>query len=467
MTAILRSPVLASKRLVATVMTGLLSLALILAAGFVLRPRCFDLTHAYAYLATQMLRDVASVTKTNAESDDKWKESSPSEFKKRLMSIDPNVRLRAIKAIAEKSDPQFIPQMVKLLNDTTPVQITVSSDASQISEVARSALVKLLRDNVVREPGNIALYVPLFEAGRNGSLREKLGVIDILSALREPIAYPLLKYLRENKQDPEVQVKATEAMRFLTPNSVTAPDYFLVTSRRVEFMCLLMISALTMGVAAIAWLLTGKGVKLFALGLLAVFLNFGLGLLVYVELNRGILTQNSLQDALKTGDLMALRTMNYTDYTFYPGDSFFCQKLAKLGNIETFRALIALPYIEPDDSLYLKTNFDVRSRWIMARIIVLNLGKPSLDAIIDGRNPDINYALAETFDQLKIQDKQIAGYLEKLSQSEPERIRKTALFSTLDARGGFKKSESEPERVRKTAEKALSLMKNRPVWPSM
>lgn len=431
-----------SNQIITTALAVLCSLAIIFAAGIVLKPRFPDLIFAYDYVTSQMLCDVTSVIQTNIESDEKWKEAGPSEYKKRLMSIDPNVRLRAIKAIEEKSDPQFIPQMIKLLNDDTALTGAKSSDTVHISNAAKGALIKLLRDNIVREPGNIAQLLPLFESGRNGSLPEKLGVIDILSALREPTAYPLLNYLIKNKADPQVQAKASAAMRLLTPDSVISPDYFLVSSRRVEFMYLLMVSVMIMGIAAIVWLLNGKGVKLAALCLLALVLNFGLGLLVYAELNRATLAQNSVRDALNTRDLMALRAMCYTDYTSYPGDSFFCQKLVQIGDIETFRALIALPNVEPDDLPYLKTNFEVRTRWIMARIVVLNLGRLSLDAILDAHDPAVDYALAETLDQLKIQDKQIASYLERLSQSEPER-------------------------VRKTAEKALSQMKDRPVWPSM
>jgi hypothetical protein len=419
-----------------------ISVAIIGAAGFVLKPRFTDLGLAYDYVTTQMFRDFSSLTETTVKPDEKIKDPGAEEYKKRLMSIDPNVRLRAIKSIEEKSDPQFIPQIIRLLNDTTTISGRQSSDTFQISQVANSALIKLMKDQITREPGNVALFLPLFQVGLNGSLPEKKGVIDTLSALKDPVSYPFLKHLSESGDDPQVTSSAASAMRSLTPAHSVSPEYYSVTSRRVEFMSLLMVSGIVLTIAAIVGLIKRKGAQFAALCILAIVLDLGLGVLVYAELNRGTLNRKSIQEALNNGDLLTLRTMCYSDNTSYPGDSFFCQEMVKIGGAKAFETLIAIPNLEPDDLEYLKMNYQIRSRWIMSRIIVLNLGKPTIQSIIDKADPDVNLAIAKSLEQLNVQNDAIKRNLEILSSS-PVKL------------------------VRETAEKALSSLGNRPIWPTL
>jgi hypothetical protein len=103
--------------------------------------------------------------------------------------------------------------------------------------------------------------------------------------------------------------------------------------------------------------------------------------------------------------------------------------------------LIALPEIEPDDDGYFKTNFQIRSRWIMARILMLNLGKPILETIINSSDEEVSIAVIETFERLQIQNDHIKGYLERLREDD------------------------KPEKVRNAAGKTLSNIKGRPLWP--
>ena len=103
--------------------------------------------------------------------------------------------------------------------------------------------------------------------------------------------------------------EALEATRTLIPKSVTANDYSLVTFRRIEITYLLMFMGVIMGIAAIAGLLKLKSGKFAVLCVLALVLNVGLGLLVHAELERSAITENSLQKALKSQDLPALRSM--------------------------------------------------------------------------------------------------------------------------------------------------------------
>jgi hypothetical protein len=202
-----------------------------------------------------------------------------------------------------------------------------------------------------------------------------------------------------------------------------------------------MFAGVMMGLAAIAGLLKLKSAKFAVLCVLAVALNVGLGLLVHAELERGVITETSLKDALNSDDLPALRTMSYSDNTLYPGDSFFAQNLVQSPSVNTFRVLIALPEIEPDDDGYFKTNFQIRSHWIMARIVALNLGKPILETIIDSSDEDVNIAVIETFERLQIQNDHIKGYLERLREDD------------------------KPEKVRNAAGKTLSNIKGRRLWP--
>ena len=149
------------------------------------------------------------------------------------MSIDPGARLEAIKAIEEKSDPQFVPQLIKLLNDTTSVEDRNTRVNSQISEAAKSRVNKNNEGqhySGTRKHGNVHSSV----SGRaTGSHAEKIGVIDILSVLREPVAYPLLKQISENRDRPQIALRASDAMRSLIPKSVTANNYrcYLETNR--------------------------------------------------------------------------------------------------------------------------------------------------------------------------------------------------------------------------------------------
>lgn len=420
---------------------ALFALLIITAAVLALKPRLTDIIQAYDYMTDQMLRDVSSLTKPNTEPDIKMKEAGPGETRKRLMSIDPGVRLESIKAIEEKSDPQFVPQMIKLLNDTTSVEDKNTGANYQISEAARTALIRLMRDNIIREPGNLGQLIPLIQASLHGSPAEKIGAIDIISSLREPTAYPLLRQMSENRDQPQIALKASAAARSLIPKSVTSNEYSVVTSRRIEIIYLLMFAGLTMGIAAIAGLLKLKSAKFAVLCVLAVTINLGLGLLVHAELERGVITENSLKNALQSENLPAVRTMCYSDNTSYPGDSFFAQNLVQSPSANTFRVLIALPEIEPDDLPYYKTNFQIRSQWIMSRIVALNLGKPILESIIDSSDENVIMAVIETFERSRIQSDYIRGCLERLNEDD------------------------RPEKVRNAAGKTLSNMQGRPLWP--
>ncbi len=420
---------------------ALFALLIITAAVLALKPRLTDIIQAYDYMTGQMLHDVSSLTKTNTEPDIKMKEPGPGETRKRLMSIDPAVRLETIKAIEEKSDPQFVPQMIKLLNDTTSVEDKNTGANYQISEAARTALIRLMKDNIIREPGNLGQLIPLIQAGLQGSPAEKIGAIDIISSLREPTAYPLLRQMSENRDQPQIALKASAAARSLIPKSVTSKEYSVVTSRRIEIICLLMFAGLTMGIAAIVGLFKLKSAKFAVLCVLALTINVGLGLLVHAEMEIGAITENSLHKALQSEDLPALRSMCYSDNTSYPGDSFFSQSLVQSPSANTFRVLIALPEIEPDDLAYFKTNFQIRSQWIMSRILALNLGKPILETIIDRSDENVIMAVIETFERSRIQSDYIRGYLERLSEDD------------------------RPEKVRNAAGKTLSNIQGQPLWP--
>ncbi|MDR3604258.1 MAG: hypothetical protein P4L38_06475 [Syntrophaceae bacterium] len=418
----------------------LICVIIIGAAAVALKPRFTDLGLAYDYVTSQMFRDFSSLTETTVKPDEKIKDPGAEEYKKRLASIDPNVRLDAIKSIEEKSYIQFIPQMIRLLNDNTTIPGPQSSESHQISEAAKKALIKLMKDQITREPGNVALLLPFFQTGFKGSVPEKQGVLKTLSALRDPASYAFLKHLSESHDDPQIASVASRVLDALAPVHHTSTEYLSVTSRRVEFMSLLIVSGIVLMIAAIVGPIKRKGAQFAALCLLAIILDFGLGVLVYAELNRGTLNRKSIQEALNNGDLLTLRTMCYSDNTSYPGDSFFCQEMVKIGGEKAFETLIAIPNLEPDDLEYLKMNYQIRSRWIMSRIIVLNLGKPTIQSIIDKADPDVNLAIAKSLEQLNVQDEEIKRYLGILSSS-PVKL------------------------VRETAEKALSSLGNRPAWP--
>lgn len=408
----------------------------------VLKPRFTDLGLAYDYVTSQMLNDFSTLTTTGHINDEKVTDPGPEEYKKRLMSIDQSIRLRTIKSIEERSDPQFIPQLIKLLNDDTTISGEKSSHNLQINEIAKKALIKLMKDYIIREPGNVGLFLPLFHAGLNGSLPEKIGVLNILSALRDPSSCAFLKHLSENKDDPQIASAASNILITLAPTRSIAPDYSAVTSRRVEFMSLLFISGIFLTIGAIVGLVKRKGARFAALCLLAITLDFGLGLLVYAELNRGLLNRKSMRRALNEGDLLTLRTMCYSDNTSYPGDSFFCQEMVRTGGYKTFNALVAIPNLEPDDLEYLKVNYQIRSRWIMSRIVILNLGNSTIQSIIKNADADVNLTIAKTLNDLNIQHTEIKRNLETLSHS-PVKI------------------------VRETAGKALLGLNNRPAWPDL
>ena len=432
-----------TRNITSFIYTSLICVIIIGAAALALKPRFTDLGLAYDYVTSQMFHDFSSLTETTVKPDEKIKDPGAEEYKKRLASIDPNVRLEAIKSIEEKSYVQFIPLIIRLLNDNTIISGRQSSETFQISQSASSALTKMMKDHITRDPGNVALLLPLFQTGLKGSVPEKEGVLKTLSALRDPASYAFLKHLSESHDDPQIASVASKVRDTLGPvhHHRTSTEYLSVTSRRVEFMSLLMMAGIVLMIAAIVGLIKRKGARFAALCVLAIILDFGLGLLVYAELNRGTLNRKSLHDALNTGNLQALRTMCYSDNTTYPGDSFFCQEMVKIGGAKVFDTLIAIPNLEPDDLEYLKLNYQIRSRWIMSRIIIINIGKPTIQSIIDKADPDVNLAIARTLEQLNVQDEEIKRYLEILSSS-PVKL------------------------VREAAEKALSSLGNRPAWPT-
>ncbi|MGC8659028.1 MAG: hypothetical protein ACP5U1_08135 [Desulfomonilaceae bacterium] len=419
----------------------LVCIVIICAAGLALKPRFTDLGLAYHYVTSQMFKDFSSLTEANPEQDDTAKDIGAEAYKKRLMSIDPKVRLQAIKSIEQKSFVQFIPQLIRLLNDTTTIHGAQSSENVQISQAAKNALIKLMKDYITREPDNVALLLPLFHAGLRGSPAEKMGVLETLVDLRDPATYSFIKHLSKKANEPQIAIKASKVLASLPLHRSISQEYYSVTSRRMEFMLLLLISGIFLSIAAIIGLIKRKEAKFAALCLLAITLDFGLGALVYAELDRGLLTQKFLKDALSHENLLTLRIMCYSDSTPYPGDSFFCQEMVKMGGYKAFNSLTAIPNLEPDDLEYLKLNYQVRSRWIMSRIIVLNLGNSAVESVIKKADPDVNLAIAKTLAQLNVQDESIRRDLEILSHSP-----------ALE--------------VAETAKKAIPSLANRPIWPN-
>ena len=128
----------------------------------------------------------------------------------------------------------------------------------------------------------------------------------LLIALRDPASYEFLKHLSQTKGDPQTASIAAAGLGSMFPSHVIGQDYNVVTSRRKEFMAMLMFAGAFLVVTAIVGLIRRKGARFAGLCLVAIVLNFGLGFLVYAEINRATLNRRSLDDAAQQAGTASL-----------------------------------------------------------------------------------------------------------------------------------------------------------------
>lgn len=396
-----------------------ISIIILLVSGVALSPRLTDVFLAYDYVTGQILGDVAILDAESLSSQNAQKEFSDAELKKSLLSVDTAARLTAIDKIVEKKDSSFIPLLVKLFNDSTPAESSTGPETLTISDTARVAITKLTRDVIISSPENLRNLIPLFESTSKGSRAEKLGVIEVLSELREPLALALLQDMAVDSSDIEISRKAGAALVHLRGQRELGSHFQKLSSQRASLLYLIAGLSLLLGFCLVWGIYRRSDFRLVGLGAIALAMNIGLAFLVNTEANRGgTISEESVRAAVSAKDSLAIRTMIYSENAQYPADSFVCQELARTCDIRVLEVLNGINQIEPDDLPNFRRLLDTSSRWVAARLIALNASKQCMEVMIASANPSHCLELVKVVNNLQVTNDGLERVLIMLSKRQ-------------------------------------------------
>ena len=347
------------------------------------------------------------------------------ELKHMLMSTDQSVRAAAVQALGEKGDLSVFPQLVALLNDNTPLPVHPGTRETTLARTSADALDRMVRKAVAREPANIAMLLPYLSAARNGAVAEREAIIEILGNAGEPLALPLLESIANRDQEPLIRAKAKKAVDqiLLAGASMSYTEHRL---RMSEIFVGTGIVFVVLVLFVLGELVRGGVSRLLGLRILALAILGGLTAILAFELTRGRGDAAAIVGALAEGDLIALRTANYHDFSEYPGDSQVARRLVMQGNPSMIEAIRRLPQVEPDDLAGLKEMLNRRADWIAARLVVTGRSAEDLPSLFGSADPGTRKYFAELFGRLKVRNDRMVDALKKLSEDEDQEVRRAA-----------------------------------------
>lgn len=351
---------------------------------------------------------------------------SPEGLKSLLGSANSQAVAYAVQTIGNRNDVTALPQLIKLLNRTEPLQLPHQERHTSQARLARAALVNMIRTGVIRDPGNVGLLRPYFDVARHGTPAEQQALIAILGEVREPLGIPLLSEISSAGQ-PHLQIAARAALA----ETIDPERSNLVGAlrQRIEPVMYLFGLAVLVGFSVwmvLAWLIRGVDMRLMLLLCVSVALMGWFAGLVITDFSRSVAVDQAIEKAVRSHNIMALKTMIYHDNAPYPGDSYVAWHLVRKGDADTVYCLARLPSVGPDDNELYKKLLRERIDWILSRIVASKLGTSSFTKLARSNVREVRAAVAATLGRLRVRNEKLIGALERLSNDEDEEVKKKA-----------------------------------------
>lgn len=353
------------------------------------------------------------------------KNLSVDDFKKMLTYTD-EAGAAAATAMGDKQEYGAVPELIRLLDYTRPFRWGRQKEPTSMAEVSKKALTQIISGRISSEPENIGLLQPYFTAATEGSFRQRKAVIEILGKIKEPLAIPLLSDSSRNK-DPELREAATKALTEMnSPEMANRAYSSLRRSQRAYVVGSLLLICL-LAAWMIDQLISRADKPLVMLSAVPIVLLGGMSWILAGDFREGTVTDRNIKTAIANVNIGALRTMNYHDYTTYPGDSKVARNLVSIGNDKVIRDLLLLPAVQPVDDISFTEVIDKRVRWILARIVASKLGTQGIKELISDNDPAVRMAVAKVLGKFMMKNESVIDALTLLSSDEDEQVRKIAM----------------------------------------
>jgi hypothetical protein len=347
-----------------------------------------------------------------------------SEFKQ-MLSYSDAAAASAVKAMGDKEEYRAVPELIRLLNDTRPFRWGGQKEPTSIADLSKRALTQILRGRISLEPENIGLLIPYFAGITGGGPLQRVAIVEILGEIKEPLAIPLLSDLSGNSDKP-LREATNKALTEINSFNV---DNRLYSSLRWSQFSYVLGSWLMIGLLscwAFSRLRRGENKSLILLSIVPIVLVGGMSWIIAEDFRDGNVDERAIRAAIEQGNITALRTMNYHDYTTYPGDSSVVRRLVSLGSDNVIHSIALLPTVQTVDDTTFTEIADRRARWIMARIIAFRLGTPAMDELIRHKDVQIRIAVARVLGRFMVRNVSIIHALTRLSEDEDETVRTIA-----------------------------------------
>jgi hypothetical protein len=352
------------------------------------------------------------------------KNLSLNDFRQMLAYTD-EATAAAVTAMGVRQEYGAVPDLIRLLNDTRPLRWGRNKEPTSMADVSEAALTQIIKGRIASEPENIGLLQPFFTAAIDGSPTQRKAVTEILGKIREPLAIPLLSDFSRTK-DPQLVEASTKALNQINSPEMNNRGYSsLRRSQRAYVLGSLILICLLF-----AWvvdrLISGEAKPLIMLSAIPIVIIGGMSWILASDFREGTVTNQRIDMAIAHRNLEALRTMNYHDYTVYPGDSYVALSLVSLGNGNVIRDLTLLPAVQGVDDASLTEVVDKRVRWILARIVASSLGAPGMNELLTSNDPRVKTTVAKVLGKLMVKNQSIIEALTLLSKDQDEQVRKIA-----------------------------------------
>lgn len=393
-----------------------------------------DFVAAYEYMTQQMVRDIYGVSQGQASDASDVMSRSTNELKHMLMSTDQGQRASAILAFGEKSDPSVIPALFGLLNDSTEVNHPYQNKSVALAGLSEEALRNLLCKTANKDPANIGILLPFLSKAVDGTPSQKTSMIRILGSVGEPLAVPLLTSTASSDNTPDVEQSAKTSMQEVALVE-RLKSVFQHRSRLDDFLMAAAITIFLLFMAGVIDLFRNGVSRFLVLNVLSMFIVVGFGYLLITERSYGNPAPGSIDEAVRSGNLLALRTALLQDPGECPGPLPVARHLAMKGDINVITVLRRLPDVEPDDLAVSKDVLRKRVDWIVSRVVMSGKTQQDLLQFAGNLDTDAKKYLAGLLGRLKVRTQDAVAALDQLSQDEDPEVQKAAMENLSKVRG--------------------------------
>jgi hypothetical protein len=265
--------------------------------------------------------------------------------------------------------PSDIPCLVQWLNDTRRVRVGNSVKVAGINTVAQRSLHRVVKRTIIKDPSNIRVLTPLLHAAADGTPDQRRAAVEILGALKEPLAEPLLARLATDPQDPFREIAATGLNR-IRSDSVFSPESLRMKYFQIFLLAACVILGIGIFVAIVRDLRAGDTPRVLLLALCLV-ITLWFGGIIGSDYLMTTVKDTSIDEAIRKGNLVTLAKKITFDLSDYPADSYVARYLVSKRDPSIVPILARVKKEIPSSTLYQKywnTSLQQRADWIIARI---------------------------------------------------------------------------------------------------